>query len=139
MKVYTSYYGNSRKLAQKGVLIVGISIGTPRFVQCADTLKYLAPTRWMLSDECSLEQYIEEYKKILSEVSIDAFRSHLIEISKRHGGKDIALCCYEKPTDFCHRHLLSDWIEEKTGVRIEEFGFEKAPLEERIPWSGKLI
>ena len=23
-------------------------------------------------------------------------------------GKDIILCCYEKPGDFCHRHILND-------------------------------
>jgi len=25
-------------------------------------------------------------------------------------GKDIILCCYEKPGDFCHRHILNDMI-----------------------------
>jgi uncharacterized protein YeaO (DUF488 family) len=25
-------------------------------------------------------------------------------------GKDIVLCCYEKPNDFCHRHILNDMI-----------------------------
>ena len=25
-------------------------------------------------------------------------------------GKDVILCCYEKPSDFCHRHILNDMI-----------------------------
>jgi uncharacterized protein (DUF488 family) len=25
---------------------------------------------------------------------------------------DIALICYEKPSDFCHRHLVSKWLNE---------------------------
>lgn len=26
--------------------------------------------------------------------------------------KDIALICYEKPSDFCHRHLVAKWLNE---------------------------
>jgi hypothetical protein len=28
--------------------------------------------------------------------------------------------CYEKPQDFCHRHLVSDWMR-SVGINIEEF------------------
>ena len=33
---------------------------------------------------------------------------------------DIALVCYEKPTDFCHRHLVAKWLREH-GYRCEEY------------------
>lgn len=33
---------------------------------------------------------------------------------------DIALVCYEKPTDFCHRHLVAEWLREH-GYECEEF------------------
>ena len=26
------------------------------------------------------------------------------------GESDICLVCYEKPCDFCHRHIVSDWL-----------------------------
>ena len=26
------------------------------------------------------------------------------------GDEDIALICYEKPSDFCHRHLVAEWF-----------------------------
>ena len=32
----------------------------------------------------------------------------------------IALICYEKPTDFCHRHLVADWLN-KNGIECEEW------------------
>ena len=32
----------------------------------------------------------------------------------------IALICYEKPTDFCHRHLVSDWFN-KNSIFCEEW------------------
>ena len=32
----------------------------------------------------------------------------------------ICLLCYEKPEDFCHRHLVSDWLN-KQGFKCEEY------------------
>lgn len=32
----------------------------------------------------------------------------------------IALICYEKPSDFCHRHLVSDWLN-KNGIECKEW------------------
>ena len=32
----------------------------------------------------------------------------------------IALICYEKPTDFCHRHLVADWLHEN-GIECKEW------------------
>lgn len=36
------------------------------------------------------------------------------------GECDIALICYEKPTDFCHRHLVADWLN-KNGFKTKEW------------------
>lgn len=36
---------------------------------------------------------------------------------------EIALICYEKPSDFCHRHLVSDWFN-KNLVSCEEWEVE---------------
>ena len=33
---------------------------------------------------------------------------------------EIALICYEKPSGFCHRHLVSDWFN-KNLIRCEEW------------------
>ena len=51
----------------------------------------------------------------------------LTNIERLANGKDVALCCYEKPGDFCHRHLVAKWMNEKLGVQIEEFGVSKKP------------
>ena len=37
---------------------------------------------------------------------------------------DIALVCYEKSTDFCHRHLVATWLRDN-GFQCEEFDFTK--------------
>lgn len=36
------------------------------------------------------------------------------------GENDIALICYEKPSDFCHRHLVAEWLNQN-GYRCEEW------------------
>lgn len=33
---------------------------------------------------------------------------------------NIALICYEKPSDFCHRHLVADWLN-KNGFECKEW------------------
>ena len=35
---------------------------------------------------------------------------------------DICLICYEKPSDFCHRHLVADWLT-KNGIPCKEYEF----------------
>jgi hypothetical protein len=32
---------------------------------------------------------------------------------------EICLLCYEKPSDFCHRHLVADWLNEN-GYDVKE-------------------
>lgn len=36
------------------------------------------------------------------------------------------LLCYEKPSDFCHRHIVAEWIESETGILVREW-FEPEP------------
>ena len=39
------------------------------------------------------------------------------------------LLCYEKSSEPCHRHLLRDWVYDKTGYRIEEWKNDKEQKE----------
>ena len=39
------------------------------------------------------------------------------------GENDIALICYEKPSDFCHRHLVAEWLNQN-GFKCEEWRSE---------------
>lgn len=120
MKIYTSYYGNMRKLDRAGILPISISVGIPRWFT-GSRLPYLAPTRKMLDPSMPEEEYIKKYNEILSRVSIKTLRED-ISIIARGEDVDIALLCWEKPGDFCHRHLFADWLKEKTGYEIKEFG-----------------
>lgn len=37
---------------------------------------------------------------------------------------DIALVCYEKASDFCHRHLVANWLRDN-GYPCEEYDYTK--------------
>ena len=117
MKIYTSYLGNIKRLKEAGVMPVCISKWKPKFYQGA-AMSSVAPTRYMLSDECSTEEYIKLYEGILTRLGANIIYNEIKSISK---GNDVALICYEKPGDFCHRHLLSDFLNRNLGLDISEF------------------
>lgn len=124
MKVYTSYFAKAKALKGKGIVPIGISVYPPKWFD-GPNIHFLAPLRMMLSDEVKNEEYIKLYKeKILEKVDLKFLGKRLLELS---GGRDVALLCFEKPGDFCHRHLLADYITEKTGVEIIEYSFDEKP------------
>ena len=117
MKIYTSYFGNIKRLKEAGVMPVCISKWKPKFYQ-GSVMSSVAPTRYMLSDECSTEEYIKLYEGILTRLGANNIYNEIKSISK---GNDVALICYEKPGDFCHRHLLSDFLNRNLNLDISEF------------------
>lgn len=120
MKIYTSYFGNSKKLQQAGIKVIGIALYPPRWFN-GISLKQVSPTKSILfAKDQTQSEYIRRYKsEVLAQQDM---RQFLRTVEHASGGQDVALCCYEKPGDFCHRHILAEWIKEKTGVEIEEYG-----------------
>lgn len=121
MKIYTSYFAKAEKLRNAGIMPIGIALGIPRFFK-GTSIQIVAPRRYMLDDKWTEEEYVKMYHNdVLGKVNPTLFIKELERIS---GGKDVALCCYEKPTDFCHRHILAKWITRKTGIEVLEFDYK---------------
>ena len=136
MEIYTSYFGNIRKLKEAGIVPIGISLGRNRYVSCR-YLPYLAPRKYMLDDKISEDEYTKMYKEhILARVNINTLREDIRSLSD-NATKDVALLCYEKPPAFCHRHLFAEWMKEKTGYKITEFGLDGKRQPEAV--QGKLF
>lgn len=130
MKVYTSYFGKLGALHQAGVAPICIARGIPKFYGGA-VEQSVAPFFWMLKDGVTREEYIEAYYyKVLSRVNAKEFLARCEELSK---GKDVALLCYEKPEDFCHRHLLAEWLNRELGIEVREFGVTGEPWNPKNP------
>lgn len=58
---------------------------------------------------------------MLNALSVKNVMIDLINMMPDRSSKhDIALICYEKPSDFCHRHLVADWLI-KNGFKCREW------------------
>lgn len=128
MKIYTSYFGNLRRLHQEGIVPISIARWNPKWFE-GISYKVVAPLPEMLRNDITEDQYKEQYRrKVLNRVDQSSFLKDLKTLTR---GRDCALLCYEKPGDFCHRRLLADWMLETTGLEIPEFGYEK--IEDKNP------
>ena len=125
MKIYTSYFSNGAKLAKSGIMMIGIALYPPKWFTGLSN-KYVSPSWDILHNSKSKEDYVQRFNsEILAHRDPKAFLS---AIEKMANGKDVALCCFEKPDDFCHRHLVAKWLNEKLGIQVEEFGISKNPV-----------
>jgi uncharacterized protein YeaO (DUF488 family) len=126
MKIYTTYFAKVNRLPENiqpisicGRVIDGWS--NPQF-------KKLAPS-WSIYKELkyeggSKERYIERFKEeILANLNASTVLSELLSLREK-GKEDIALVCYEKPGDFCHRHLVAEWLMDNLKLEIKEFNYE---------------
>ena len=59
---------------------------------------------------------IEYYRQVLSKVNIE-------ELLKNE--KNPILLCYEKGEDFCHRHVLAEFIQQKYGVQVRDIKIDR--------------
>lgn len=93
------------------IIPISISLYTPHWFT---GFKYplLSPTPDILHDYKSklidVDTYINRYlNQVL--IGLDSIQV-LSNISRIGNGNDIALCCYEKSGEFCHRHLVANWL-----------------------------
>ncbi len=124
MKIYTSYFAKVKEIEKRGIMPINIALYPPRFF-FGKSIRYVAPSRSILKDTRSDEEYIRRYKaEILANLDVKRLVADLEALS---GGKDVALLCYEKPGDLCHRHLLADYMNER-GYDVRELEKEDHQL-----------
>lgn len=120
MKIYTSYYAKCRKIPHT-ITRISIAGKAPTGYRGIE-YKVLAPKKdffmkW--KDNHDNDYYIECFnKQVLSVLNPADVYNRLEELS---GGQDIVLLCYEKSGDFCHRHLVADWLSKNLGIEVKEW------------------
>ncbi|MBO5435343.1 DUF488 domain-containing protein [bacterium] len=118
MNIYTSYFAKMKKLGDD-IVPIAICAKVPTGINCQN-YKKLAPSFDILMQYKSnpdKDLYTQRYRsEILGKLDVETVISDLTNLS---GGKDIALLCYEKTGDFCHRHLVADWLWE-AGYTVAE-------------------
>jgi len=115
MKVYTSYYANMSRRYQD-YTVVAVSTSIPNWFPIEVPKVGCVVPGWDLVNDIkrgliSQEEYVERYKAKLDFLNRDEVLSMLREIYHENGDKPLVLCCYERPTDFCHRHYLAEWLD----------------------------
>ena len=84
----------------------------PELAPKKDFFRRYKDNKGKIPDEVNDRYYIEQYyTRVLSQVDIE-------ELLK--GEVDPILLCYEKGQDFCHRHVVAEYIEMKYGVKVRD-------------------
>lgn len=121
MAIYTSYYGNHNHFPKDSYL-VSVSLTSPKGM-CDKDLFSLSPDintleayKKNIIDE---DQYTSTYYNKLSAIKPEV-KQKLIDFlhtqEATHPG-GVFLLCYERPEQFCHRHLLAKWLD----IGIKEY------------------
>jgi uncharacterized protein YeaO (DUF488 family) len=128
MKIYTTYFAKLKKLPDD-IAIVPISNSVPGSDRQGtshsnlENMKYkrLVPPWYVVKtykDNGDKDQYTESYQKLILS-QLDPHK--VVEDFKRMVGyRDVALVCYEKSSDFCHRHIVAQWLRD-AGYDVSEW------------------
>jgi len=126
--IYTTYFAKLKSLPEN-IIPISICGKAPDWYKGLQ-YKKLAPKydffmKWKENHDndyyikCFNEQVLDKLDAI--DVILDLSR---MVYGFNVGEDDICLVCYEKPNDFCHRHLVADWFN-KNGFECKEFVGEK--------------
>ena len=135
--IYTSYFAKLKSLPEN-IIPISICGKAPDWYKGLQ-YKKLAP-KYDFFMEWKRNQDNDYYIKCFNEQVLDKLNA--VDIVKELDGllvdattaldynadsmlvPRIALICYEKPGDFCHRHLVANWLSDN-GYNCEEYNFDK--------------
>ena len=92
----------------------------------------LAPSKELLFDfkyganKVDTEFYTNEFLKYLDTLDFKEVMSELSSVYGQDTIDRLTLLCYEKPSYFCHRHLVANWFRQH-GADIYERKFGEQP------------
>ena len=114
--IYTSYFGQLRNLPNNMVPIA-ICGGIPSWYSGLWYRKLAPKYKFFMEwkENHDNEHYIKCFnEQVLSELNAVDIVTELYQLMLDNDidpkEKDICLLFYEKPEDFCHRHLVADWL-----------------------------
>lgn len=125
--IYTTYFAKLKSLPDN---VIPISIcGKAPYWYKGLQYKKLAPKydffmRWKETHDN--DYYIKCFnEQVLGKLDWFQVYEELYDLADTCGKShyEIALVCYEKPTDFCHRHLVANWFNENL-ILCEEYNYD---------------
>lgn len=123
MVIYTSYFAQLKKVKNP----ISIALWKPKWYNGPELLS-LAPTKnilttWKKSSQSNADwqNYITSYtNEILNKIDVDILLNQIKQIYPSENF--VTLLCYEKPEDYCHRHIVSGWLN-KNNITSNEITF----------------
>jgi len=125
--IYTSYFGNLKKIPSF-IIPVSICGKAPEWWHGYEykklSPKYSFFMKWKETHDNNY--YVKHFEEeVLNQLNADEVIKELNDLTQNiSDAYDICLICYEKPEDFCHRHLVAEWLN-KNGYDCKEFILEK--------------
>lgn len=128
--IYTSYFGNIRKIkaAFPDAVLVSIAGKTPDWFEGRKYGKLAPKYEWWRewkerfgADPDSMESmewYVEKYNGTVLD-KLDPRRT-AEELEEGADGNPVFLLCYEAPGKFCHRHSVGLWLR-RHGIECGEY------------------
>ena len=120
--IYTGYYAKLKKYEEDGLYPISISGKVPDFYTKAYwsdfAPRYEDFLEWKAGKIDDLE-FTKKYREWLDSLNKQEIRDVIKELEDE--GNKIVFLCYEKSGDFCHRHILADWLEENLGYVVDEY------------------
>jgi uncharacterized protein YeaO (DUF488 family) len=126
--IYTSYFAFIPKLPAD-ILKISVSLYTPQWARIDGCFPSLNPTEQLLqeakSDTVSSEEAMGKYcGEILEKLSPTKIYEELLEMLNESNKEHLALLCYEKPGETCHRRFIARWLENSNGISVPEYAAE---------------
>ena len=126
--IYTSYFAKLRELENHNIIPISICGKEPDWYKGLQYNKLDPKYGFFMEQKKNHDNdyYIEHFQKEVldgldaTDVILDFSR---MDYGFNVGENDIALICYEKPSDFCHRHLVAEWLNQN-GFKCEEWRSE---------------
>lgn len=123
--IYTSYFAKLKSLPEN-IIPISICAKTPDWFKGL-AYKKLAPGYDILmkyKSDGDEESYTKKYREqVLNNLNASRVVFELGTLADKNEtffSYDICLLCYEKSSDFCHRHLVAEWLR-SFGYECEEW------------------
>jgi len=120
MRWYTTNYNTIDKIRNSNDLVISISRILYESIKNKVDIQdvRLAPSLSLFGIERG--EFIDKFKKYMNDVDIE----DIIEKYESQTNGRIFLLCYEEPGDFCHRHIVADYI--RSYRQIQEYDINQA-------------
>lgn len=131
--IYTSYFAKLKSMPDN-IIPISICGKAPsgynglQYKKLAPKYNFFIEWKQNHNNDYYIKCYKEQVLKTLDAIKVskeldDMLVSYTASIGYNidlQQSPQIALICYEQPEDFCHRHLVADWLN-KNGILCKEY------------------